>query len=207
MGATLHALLAELEEQGRLHDAGEPEHSNRMLNLEPATAKLLALWVQSSRRSCVLEIGTSNGYSTIWLAWAVSAHGGRVISIDRSAEKHALAESNLRRAGLRERVELAVGDATAVVTNLPGPFDCVFFDADRISAPAQLSLLLSRLAPDVLLFADNALSHPEEIAGYLAAVRALPNFEHTIVPVGKGLSVAYRGDGGGEPIIPTPAAM
>jgi predicted O-methyltransferase YrrM len=195
MDATLHALLAELAEHGRLHDAGELDHSKRMLNLEPATAMVLALWVQSSRRGRVLEIGTSNGYSTIWLAWAVSAHGGHVVSIDRNPEKHKLAEVNLRRAGLRERVHLATGDATEVIARLDGLFDGVFFDADRVSAPAQLTLLLPRLASDVLIFADNVLSHPQEIADYLAAVRALAGFEQTIVPVGKGLSVAYRSGG------------
>ncbi|HEV8191486.1 MAG TPA: class I SAM-dependent methyltransferase [Ktedonobacterales bacterium] len=192
MDSALQTLLAELEERGSKNDAVESEYRSRMMNLEPATARVLALWVRSARRQRVLEIGTSNGYSTIWLAWAVSTSGGQVTSVDRLAEKHELADANLRRAGLRERVELVSGDATGVIGGLPGPFDCIFFDADRFSAPAQLELLVSKLTPDVLLFADNALSHPQEIASYLAAVDALPEFEHTILPVGKGLSVAYR---------------
>ena len=67
-----------------------------------------------------------------------------------------------------------------------------FFDADRLSAPEQLALLLPKLSINALLLADNVLSHPEEIAGYLAAIRQLSDFEHTIVSVGKGLSVAHR---------------
>ncbi len=74
---------------------------------------------------------------------------------------------------------------------VPGPFDSVFFDADRCSAPTQLELLLPILAPDVLLLCDNILSHPTEVAEYLAAVAALPGFQH-VVPVGKGLSVDHR---------------
>lgn len=192
MDATLQALLSSLEAEGQRHDQGEPEHDRRMLNLERATAEVIALWIRSSHRRQVLEIGTSNGYSTLWLAWAVQPHGGRITSVDRSADKHTLADANLRRAGLRDRVDLVQGDGTAAVERLSGPFDAVFFDADRYSAPAQLHLLLPKLTPDVLLFADNALSHPEEIAGYLSAVKALPEFEHTVIPVGKGLSVAYR---------------
>jgi predicted O-methyltransferase YrrM len=192
MDTAFSALLVELEEHGRQHDAAEPEHDKRMLNLERPTAELLALWARSARRQHVLEIGTSNGYSTVWLAWALSATSGHLISVDRDPAKHALADANLHRAGLRARVDLVTGDATGVVEELPGPFDCVFFDADRYSAPAQLALLLPKLAPDVLLFADNARSHPQEIAGYLAAVAALPGFEHTIIAVGKGLSVAHR---------------
>lgn len=192
MDDLLSNLLAELEQYGRERDATQTDYSHRMMNLEPATARVLALWVRSAKRQRVLEIGTSNGYSTLWLAWAVSANGGQVTSVDRLADKHALADANLRRAGLRERVELVAGDATDVVGGLPGPFDCVFFDADRYSIPGQLELLLPKLTPDVLLFSDNATSHPQELAGYFAALDALPEFEQTIVPVGKGLSVAYR---------------
>ncbi len=72
------------------------------------------------------------------------------------------------------------------------PFDAVFFDADRISAPAQLQLLLPKLAQRAVILADNALSHPEEIAPYLEAVGGLKDFHHSIIPVGKGLSVAIR---------------
>ena len=93
-------------------------------------------------------------------------------------------------------VDLRCGDATEVIAGLHGPFDCVFFDADRYSAPVQVSLLMPKLVPDVLLLADNVLSHPTEIAAYLSALEALPGFDRVILPVGKGLSVAYRSDEG-----------
>lgn len=190
--AEIRAYLTELYEMGQQNDARQQERSKKMLNLEPETAQLLSILICSSRRTRILEIGTSNGYSTIWLAWAASVNGGQVTSIDRDEQKQAQADENLRRVGLRELVELRCGDATEIVADLPGPFDCVFFDADRFSAPAQLALLIPKLAPDVLLLADNVLSHPDEIAGYLKALEALPRFDHVVVPVGKGLSVAYR---------------
>jgi predicted O-methyltransferase YrrM len=192
MEASLRQLLTDLEEAGRHHDAQEQDHSRKMLNLEPATARLLSMLVRSSRRTRLLEIGTSNGYSTIWLAWATRLMGGHVTSIEREAHKLSLADGNLRQAGLREVVNLIHGDATQVVATLAGLFDCVFFDADRKSAPSQLALLLPKLTAEVFLLADNALSHPQEIAAYLAAVQALPQFEHLIIPIGKGLSMAYR---------------
>jgi predicted O-methyltransferase YrrM len=193
MNAQISELLAELESQGRENDAREAERSRKMLNLQPKTARLVSILARSTKATRVLEIGTSNGYSTIWLAAAVAPAGGRVTSIDRNPDKHALARENLRGAGLLDRVDLLLGDATEVVSRLKGPFDLVFFDADRTSAPEQLRLLLPKLAPEVLLLADNALSHPEEIAAYLAAIDGLEHCEHTVVPVGKGLSIAYRG--------------
>ena len=190
--AEIRAFLTELYKRGQQNDTREQERNKKMLNLEPETAQFLYILISSSHRTRILEIGTSNGYSTIWLAWAASHTQGQVISIDRDADKQAQADANLRRVGLRELVDLKCGDGTEIVAGLPGPFDCVFFDADRYSAPTQLTLLMPKLAPDVLLLADNVLSHPTEIAGYLRALGTLPQFERLIVPIGKGLSIAYR---------------
>ena len=82
---------------------------------------------------------------------------------------------------------------TEIVANLSGPFDCVFFDADRLSAPTQLKLLIAKLTSDALVLADNVLSHPQEIAEYLATLDTLQLFDTLVIPIGKGLSVAYRG--------------
>lgn len=192
MEAAIATFLRELHEWGRMHDAGEPEHARRMRNLQPETARLVSILVRSGRRTNLLEIGTSNGYSTIWLAWATLETGGRVTSIDIDGERLAMAEANLNRVGLRERVTLVRGDATQILASLPGPFDFVFFDADRSRFPAQFNLVIPKLVPGALVLADNALSHPDEIAPYLALVGSRADFDHAVVAVGKGLSVAYK---------------
>jgi predicted O-methyltransferase YrrM len=193
MNPRLLELLAEIEQRGLENDKRETDRGRRMLNLEPDTARLLSILARSSRATRVLEVGTSNGYSTIWLAAAVAQAGGEVVSIDRNPEKQAEARENLRRAGLIDSVDLRLGEASAIVCELDGPFDLVFFDGDRTSAPEQLRRLLPKLAPAALVLADNVFSHPLEIAPYLAAVRHLEGFDHVVVPIGKGLSVAYRG--------------
>ena len=184
-------VLKELEESGKAHDAAEPEHARRMLNLEPETAELVSILARSSGARHALEIGTSNGYSTIWLAASIGRDGGRVISIDRRPEKHKMARESLSRAGLVEFVDLQCGDATEVVATLPGPFDFVIFDADRKSAPEQLRILVPKLESRALVLADNALSHPAEIAEYIKMVESLNEFQHAVVPIGKGLSVGF----------------
>lgn len=192
MNTVIRAFLEELAEHGRIHDAQEPVHSRKLLNLEPETAELVSILAASSGAKRVLEIGTSNGYSTIWLAAAIRPAGGRLISIERNPEKQMIARDNLQKTGLLDCTDLRLGDATEIVKTLAGPFELVFFDADRTSAPEQLTLLLPKLAPRSLILADNALSHPDQIAGYLAMVKGLKQFQHVLVPVGKGLSVAFQ---------------
>jgi predicted O-methyltransferase YrrM len=193
MREDVQKLLKQLEADGLKHDATQTEHSRKFLNLEPATAEVVALLLRIARVHNLLEIGTSNGYSTIWLASTLGPGGGRLTSIDKNAGKHAMARQNLAAVDLLRYVDLVLGDATEIAARLPGPFDCVFFDADRVSAPKQLDLLLPKLSLPALLLADNATSHPDEIAGYLARVKDIERISHTIIPVGKGLSVAYLG--------------
>lgn len=193
MDDRLRELLQEIEERGRENDARVSERPRMMLNLEPASAQLLSILVRASGVTRALEIGTSNAYSTIWLAWSLAPTGGRMISIDRNPDKHALARENLRRAELLDLVELRTGDATEIIRQLSRPFDLVFLDADRRNFPEQFQILLPKLADKVLVIADNVLSHPEEIAEYLKLISSLADFQHTIVAVGKGLSIAYRG--------------
>lgn len=193
MDQNLRELLKEIEERGRDNDAHTTERARMMLNLEPASAQLLSILVRASGVTRALEVGTSNAYSTIWLAWSLAPAGGRVLSIDRNPDKHALARENLRRANLVDQVELRTGDAAEIARELTGPFDLVFLDADRRKFPEILQILLPKLAPKVLVLADNVHSHPEEIAEYLKLISSLVDFQHTVVPVGKGLSIAFRG--------------
>ena len=193
MNRELNHLLSALEQFGRENDARETDRQRKMLNLDRDTAALVHILVAAGNRRGVLEIGTSNGYSTLWLSHALqSSPIARITSIELDATKIEMARENLQRAGLGDRVALMHGDASEIVKTLSGPFDCVLFDADRISAPGQLHTLLPKLAPNVVLLCDNVLSHPREVADYLSAVGRLSDFVSLTVPVGKGLHIALR---------------
>ena len=190
---SLRPILAELEAFGQANDATQPDRSQKMLNLDREAAELLHFLVLSGNRKRVLEIGTSNGYSTLWLAAALQAnHGHRLVSVEQDRNKVISARANLRHAGLEDMVSLFEAAANDAARTLEGPFDMVFFDADRVNAPQQLALLLPKLKHDVLLVADNALSHADELAAYVEAVNALPGFTSFTAPLGKGLHLAHR---------------
>ena len=192
MEENVRLLLTELESWGVQNDAVATERSEKMLNLEPDTARFLSLLVQHGKHNRLLEVGTSNGYSTIWLAWSAKQTGGHLISIEHNSAKHTLAQANLERAGLQQYVTLLLGDATQILGELKGSFDFIFLDADRRHYLQRMSLLLPLLSAGSLLLADNVRSHPEEIDPYLRAIEANANFQHNVVGVGKGLSVALK---------------
>ncbi|OIQ90211.1 putative O-methyltransferase [mine drainage metagenome] len=190
---SLHRQLQDLARFGHAHDAREASRERRFLNLDWDSAEALYLLVRMSRRRAVLEIGTSNGFSTLWLAQALSAQpDARLTTIERDGAKQKEARHSLEQAGLQNRITWLCGDGDTYAEQLEGPFDCLFFDADRLSARRQLELLLPKCSPDALLLCDNALSHADELAGYLAFFENNPAFASSLLPVGKGLHVALR---------------
>src|SRR5262245_27147304 len=192
MDAALIAFLDDLWQAGDANDARETERPRRMLNITPDTGRLLWLLVRAARATRILEVGTSNAYSTIWLADAARATGGRVITLERDPNKVRLARENLGRAGVRAWVEIREGPAADTLAELPGPFDLAFLDADRASYRAYLELVVPKLVPGGLLVADNVVSHRAELADFLARVKAHPELLSVTLPVGKGEEVAFK---------------
>ena len=106
MDATRQTFLDELYAHGRAHDEQREDRLQRLRNVEPETAELLGVLVRAMSATRVLEVGTSNGYSTIWLGDAAEAVGGTVLSLEIEAERTAQAASNLAEAGVADFVEL-----------------------------------------------------------------------------------------------------
>src|SRR5262249_26977239 len=134
-------------------------------------------------------------FSTIWLADAARAIGGRVTTLEVNPDKVAMARANLASAGLSSAVDVVEGPAAASLARLPGPFDLVFLDADRPSYPPYLGLLVPRLRAGGLLVADNVTSHASELVDFLARVKSHPRLFSVTVPMGNGEEIALKLDG------------
>jgi predicted O-methyltransferase YrrM len=188
----VRTLLDELAEFGRRNDARETERGKRLLNITPETGQFLAILIKSMRAKHILEVGTSNGYSTIWLAWAARDTGGHVTTIEQAVDKVAMATANFERAGLTARVTVRQGIALDLLTQMAGPFDLIFLDADRPNYLAYLDPLLMLLRRGGLLVTDNVTSHPHEVEDFLGRLKADPALETVTVPLGNGEELTYR---------------
>jgi predicted O-methyltransferase YrrM len=187
--ADLRTLLAELFAEGAAHDAAEPDRLRRLRNLEPATAELLTLVLRVAGAREIVEIGTSNGYSAIWLADAARDTGGRVTSVD--VEEWPGAGANLARAGLTVRRELADG-GDHLAGRADASVDLLFLDAERVQYAGWWPHPVRVLRPGGVLAIDNVLSHPAEVADVLGFIAADPELVGETVAVGKGLHLAWR---------------
>lgn len=193
MDERLTNLLAELHRHGVEHDGRLEDRLLRLRNVEPDTAALLSLLVRATHAYRILELGTSNGYSTLWLADAARSVGGRVLSVDVDEARSAQAAANLERGGVSELVELRVQDAAETLHGShPGAWDLIFLDAERTAYADYWRDLVRILAPGGLLAVDNVLSHPEEVGELRALIQADRRVSEALAPTGAGLLLVVR---------------
>jgi predicted O-methyltransferase YrrM len=199
MDERLSRFLHDLYVDGVAHDAGQPDRLLKRRNLEPDTASLLGLIVRIARARQVVEIGTANGYSTIWLADASGDTGGHVVSVDTAASD--AARANLARAdtiqpGLASRVELRQESGGAYLARLAdGSVDLLFLDGERVEYSGWWPHPARVLRSGGVLAIDNVLSHADEVAPFLALLTGDAALEGTTVAVGKGLHLVWRRGG------------
>lgn len=189
----LEQLKRELERFGKQHDEAQPSRGGKMLNITRDTGELLALLVQTRGAQAVLEIGTSNGYSTLWLAEAVKRLDGRVTTIELDESKRAMAALNFEHAGLEPWIDQLAGEAGSLLPSLPtAGYQLIFLDSDRQHYQGWWPEILRLLVPRGLLVVDNAISHESEMRDWMAQVRRDPDFLTSLVPVGKGEFLVVR---------------
>ena len=164
-----------------------------MLNITRDTGEFLAVLVKAMHAVRILEIGTSNGYSTLWLASAARAIGGAVTTVEKAELKAGMARANFARSGLAAVISLVTDDAGDVLKRAEdASADLVFLDSERPEYPGWWPDLRRVLRPGGLLVVDNATSHPEQMAPFIALVGADRTFTTSLVPVGNGEFLAVK---------------
>lgn len=193
MSSLVEALKSELERFGEANDEAMSERSRRMLNITRDTGEFLSVLVRATAARRVLEIGTSNGYSTVWLAEAASATRGSVTTVEFSEYKVGLASATFARSGLSSLISLVHDDAGRVLQQAEEhAFDFIFLDSERSEYPGWWPQLRRVLRPGGLLVVDNAISHVEQMASFIALVKADSHFATSLVPVGNGEFLAVK---------------
>ncbi len=193
MDTGLRDLLREIYEFGEAHDQGRSNKMERMRNVTPETGALLALLVGATSARRVLEVGTSNGYSTLWLADAVRPLGGSVTTLEFLPAKAELARANFGQAGLGDLITLIEGDAGDHLRSQPiGSYEFIFLDSDRTEYPTWWPDLQRVLVPGGLIVVDNLLSHAAEIQPFIDRVAGTEGYQSLQLPVGLGVQLIFR---------------
>jgi predicted O-methyltransferase YrrM len=200
--AAVWAVLADYEVRARREEAlwstlsGEEAARRRdemLLPVGRAAGTLMNLLIKEAGACRILEVGSSYGYSTTWLAEAARAVDGKVISLELRAAKTEYARAQLARAALEGYVEFHIGDALALLAQLPGPFDFVLIDLWKDMYVPVFEQLHAKLAQGAIVIADNMLQ-PESARvharAYRDKVRVARDMTSVLLAVGNGLEVS-----------------
>ncbi len=164
------------------------------LALPRESARFVHALVLSTGAKRVVEIGTSYGYSGLWIASALAVSDGTLITLDNHRHKSDAARTHFAEAGLADYVDIRTGTASEILPTLKGPIDFVLNDADKENCGLYVELLLDKLADRALVVTDNIHSHAEELAAFMAWIRGHESFFSTPVSVGSGMELSVKRD-------------
>lgn len=175
------------EQSGQWHDMNVPTVDGE---------KLFDLVLEGNYESA-LEIGTSTGYSGIYIAWALSKTGGKLITIDIDEDRHKIALRNFEKAGLSDYVDARLADAHILVKELEGPFDFIFSDADKYWYKNYFDDINPKLKVGGCYTTHNIIDGGQDgrrgwNQDYLDYIRSLDNYETTLFTAGGGLLISYK---------------
>ncbi|NTF52096.1 O-methyltransferase [Rhizobium rhizogenes] len=183
------------EEQSKPHDmppgGRDGGQDRRMRAVGPETGRLLNIVAKSLKTPNILELGTSFGYSGIWLAEAARATGGRLITMELHDYKSAYARDKATKAGLADHIDFKVGDAVQMISELTIGVDLVLVDLWKDLYVPCLEAFYPKLNPGAIIIADNMIRPGnEDVQAYGRAVRAKAGITSVLLPVGMGIEVS-----------------
>jgi caffeoyl-CoA O-methyltransferase len=166
------------------------------MNVPASDGQLLYNLIVSRNYKSALEIGTSTGHSGIWIAWALSKTGGKLITIEIDESRYRTALENFRKAGLSQYIDARLADAHSLVKELKGPFDFVFSDADKSWYKNYFIDVEPKLVAGGCFTAHNVFpadrGNPDGQARFLEYVMNLKNYQTSVDITGAGLSISYK---------------
>ena len=190
--ARARAVLDDLErDDTRERQQGAPR-AERLRQVTPEVGRFLHTLVLATRPRSIVEIGTSGGYSTVWLATAARTVGASVVTLEIDPAKVRRATNSLREAGVDDVATIVEGDAFAYLRERREPIDFVFLDSEKEDYAAFLELIVPLLPAGGLLVADNLTSHAEDLAEFRRRAESDPRLSAVVVPIGRGELVAAK---------------
>lgn len=162
-------------------------------NVSRTTGVLINTLIKVMNAQSVLEIGTSNGYSGLWITKALKTTGGKFTTIEYFDKRQSIAADNFKKCGVFDIVRFLQGSAIPILESLSSDekFDFVFIDANKIEYVKYFELIKPHLCEKALVVADNITTHPEKVQTFIDAVDADDNFQYTILDIPGGLLIAY----------------
>lgn len=186
--------MQELYEKFHRHDLKQADRLYRYRNIEPESGRFLSMLIRAQQSKSILEIGTSTGYSTLWLAEAARQTQAMIITLEVDAERVIQAKQYATEIDLADLINFKVIDAQVYLEAEKEIFDFILLDAERdayVSYWPHLSRLLK--AKGGLLVVDNVISHAAEVEEFIVLIQQDPRFIMSIVPIGAGLlMVGFR---------------
>ncbi len=183
--------MRDLEAQDTLDREDGTPHLERLRQIPPTTGKFLALLCASAPKGSVLEVGTSGGYSSLWLSLACRERGDHLTTFENLEEKVALANHTFEAAQVADQIQLIHGDARQVIAGYENVAFC-FLDAEKDVYMDVYEKVIPNLIPGGIIVADNVISHTEDLANFVAHAENDSRVDALVVPIGKGLLVCRK---------------
>lgn len=170
----------------------ENRRSWRDMNVPAVDGQILHDIIVENGYTQALEIGTSTGHSAIWIAWALSKTGGKLITIEIDEDRYNEAVENFEEAGLSEYIDARLANAHTLVPELEGPFDFVFSDADKDWYTNYFKAVDPNLVVGGCFTAHNIGRGRGGTADFYEHISGLSNYETTLNSTGNGVSISYK---------------
>jgi len=183
--------MRELEAQDAVDREDGTPHLERLRQIPPVTGKFLALLCASAPKGGVLEVGTSAGYSSLWLSLACQERGDRLTTFEVLEEKVTCANETFETAQVSDQIQLIHGDAREVISGYRDVAFC-FLDAEKDVYLSVYEKVIPNMVSGGILAADNVISHADDLAEFVAHAENDPGVDALLVPIGKGILVCRK---------------